>query len=1187
MVASMLKLADEAALREVAVRAEAGEVREPREELIGLARLDATTVATIDKAVEKHLAAHNGDVVAAVHALAALQPLQGTLSLAGWWAQQCIQTQPSPEPEAARSDPGEPSENLQAITPECAGRYAFSGGSRHRAEIGRGGLGRVLVVHDRHLGREVAVKELLSGGDLGSASRGGGSDPVAPIGVRFLREARVTGQLEHPNIVPVHELGVRADGTLYYTMRLVHGRTMAGALRACHGLRDRLKLLSHFADVCHAVAYAHSRGVIHRDLKAENVMLGEFGETVVLDWGLAKVAGRSDIRARDLKRDGELLRAAAAGLTLEGSLLGTPDHMSPEQARGALDEVDERTDVWALGTVLYEILTGRRAFAAPSPLEIIRKVLNDPVVAPRQVEPAVPSELESVCLKALAKDKAQRYASAGELAREIESYQSGEKVIAHEYSAWEHLRRFAAKKRPVIVAAAVVALVTVGALVGVTRALAREKVARGREAEQRMLASYHLAEAFQEKAARLGRRGTYLSAGAYAAASLLHNPANELGSQEERSAFLQAHPEAGKLAIEAASWAWLARQRAAAVHRTTIVAGQSVCAVAISPDGSLIAGAAYDAGAWVWDAETGATLLTLPGAPGGTRTVAFSPDGGALATGTEGGEVRIWRIGDGSVLQILHGHTGSVTDIAFSRDGTSLVSASRDRTVVFWDVASGRRLRTLKEEKGVVHSLAFATSADLLVTGSRDAVVRLWEATTGRLLRTLKGHTGVVRGVAATPDGTRVASASYDRTATVWLGADGQRVFTAKDFEDEVLTVAFSSDGKLVAVGSWDRSVGLYDAVTGTPLQRLEGHTAAVWDVAFAASGSFLASASEDGTVRLWNLTAPAPVLAVPGQAYIWAACFSPDGRTIATGGADRVVRLWDATSGALRRTLVGHQDTVGEVAFSPDGAILASAGFDSTARLWEVATGAQLRVLTEHANFVRSVAFSPDGKTLATGSYDQKVMLWDAATWSRRATLVGHAAIVRRVAFSPDGRVLASGGDEPAIRLWDPGSSALLGEIRSDGEPLYGFEFSPDGAWLGTVGQKGTVGLWDLRSRRWHATFRWDEQALNTMAFSPDGRLLLAAGDDRRVIVWSVPEGRPLVALEASQSVVTVRVSPDGRALVLGDGESAREYPLDLGSVGGDPVTLLEKATGAAGLELDGFNLVPPRAPTPPPPGP
>ncbi len=1173
-VAGALGLADEPALQDVALRVQRGETAHPRQDLVERAGLTRPGVAQVDAAVEEHLAVHGGSAAAALKAFAAVQTGDGTLSLAGWWVRRCLDTGLSTGPDPGAPDTVPAVEDAQAITPECPGRYAFPGGNRFGAEIGRGGLGRVLVALDRHLGREVAVKELLAGGELGTAAGGGPSAPTAPAGVRFLREARVTGQLEHPNIVPVHELGVRSDGTLYYTMRRVHGRTLAQALRACSDLRDRLKLLSHFADVCHAVAYAHSRGVIHRDLKAENVMIGEFGETVVLDWGLAKVAGARDIREHDLEHDGELLRAAAAGLTVEGTLLGTPDHMSPEQARGALDEVDERTDVWALGTVLYEILTGRRLFLAPSPLEVIRKVLHEPVVPPRGVDPAVPSELESVCLKALAREKSDRYASAGELAREIESYQSGEKVVAHEYSAWEHLRRFAAKKRPVIVAAVVVAAVTVGALAGVTRAFTREKTARAREAEQRLLAEYHLSEALQEKAARLGRSGTYLSAGVYAAASLLHNPAYPR-APEYRAGFERAHPEAAKLAVEAGSWAWVSGLRAAFTHQRTIVAGQAVCGVAISRDGAMVAGAACDAGAWVWDASTGATLLSLPGGAGGTTAVTFAPDGGTLATASQDGVVRLWSLADGTLRSSLGGRGAALTDLEYSGNGAELAAASRDGTVVLWDPAGGRKLRTLAASEGVIHSISFASRAERIAAGGRDARVRLWDTRSGRLLRTFAGHAGVVRGVAISPDGSRLASASYDRTARVWNAGDGRLAF-ARESEDEVLTAAFAPDGAMVAVGSWDRGVDVYDAATGSLVQRLEGHTAAVWDVSFAATGGLLATASDDGTVQLWTVSRPTPALEAPGQGYVWSVAFSPQGRTIATGSADRRARLYDATQGTLLHTLEGHRDTVGDVAFSPDGTLLATASFDSTVRVWEVGTAALRHTLAGHANFVRSVAFSPDGELLATGSYDQTVALWDPRTGTRLGTLRGPKARVKRIAFSPDGTTLATGGDEPTVHLWELRSRAVVREIKGDGELLTGFAFSHDGTCLAVVDASGSVRLFDLAAGRWGPRLRWDTQSVNTVSFSRDDHLVLTAGDGRRVVCWSRDEGRPRLVLETDQSVVALAVAPVGQALAVGDGETARIYPLETEAAFGPPVVLLQRASVAAGLSLEGFNLVP-----------
>ncbi len=382
-----------------------------------------------------------------------------------------MRTPPDAQPPELTDAPRLPEsgQELFTVTPECDHRYDYPGGDAAAAELARGGIGRILLVHDRHLGREIVLKELLGefavSRDTLSAS-GAGTAGTAPLTVvRFLREARVTGQLEHPSIVPVYELGIRPDGTLYYTMKRVRGRTLTQALQACDSLADRLHLLSHFTDLCQAIAYAHSRGVIHRDIKPDNVMLGEFGETVVLDWGLAKVKGKKDIHRGELSRDMQALQDGRDGITLDGAVVGTPYYMSPEQAQGHLDRLDERSDVWALGAVLYEILTGRRLFGGESPIQVIFAVMQGRFTPPRQLEPSVPAELESIGLKALQRDPADRYASAQELAREIQAFQSGARVIAHEYTSWQHLRRFAAKNKPAIIAAGVILGVILVALV--------------------------------------------------------------------------------------------------------------------------------------------------------------------------------------------------------------------------------------------------------------------------------------------------------------------------------------------------------------------------------------------------------------------------------------------------------------------------------------------------------------------------------------------------------------------------------------------------------------------------------------------------------------------------------------------------------------------------------------------------
>jgi serine/threonine protein kinase len=265
-------------------------------------------------------------------------------------------------------------EDKEHLTLEHPGRYSIKG------EQGRGGIGRVLIAFDEHIGREIAVKELLP--EKGPSGTPPSDSPIRKTGAaaaRFLREARITGQLEHPGIVPVYELGKRPDSSLYYTMKLVRGKTLAEKLHDCHSLRDRLQLLHHFLDLCQTIAYAHSRGVIHRDIKPQNVMVGEFGETVVLDWGLAKVKGQKDIRADAIERDLKLIKEAGAGETVAGKPIGTPAYMSPEQADGRIEEIDEQSDVWSLGAVLYEILTGKPPFEGVNAYEVMGKVLSDPL----------------------------------------------------------------------------------------------------------------------------------------------------------------------------------------------------------------------------------------------------------------------------------------------------------------------------------------------------------------------------------------------------------------------------------------------------------------------------------------------------------------------------------------------------------------------------------------------------------------------------------------------------------------------------------------------------------------------------------------------------------------------------------------------------------------------------------------
>jgi serine/threonine protein kinase len=295
------------------------------------------------------------------------------------------------------------------------------------------------------------------------AQGGRGADPT--LAARFLEEAQVTGQLEHPGIVPVYELARRSsDGQPFYTMRFIRGRTMLETARAYHRKResgearplDLAALLNAFVGVCNAVAYAHSRGVIHRDLKPQNVALGDFGEVIVLDWGLAKLVGRPEEAAAlsSVALDAEEGHAA----TMPGQVLGTPSYMSPEQAEGAA--VNHLSDVYGLGAILYEILTGRPPFEGSETRELLRRVVVEPPARPRDVVPATPWALEAVCLKALAKAPTERYGTAAALADEVRRFLADEPVRAYREPASARAARWMRRHRTLVSGAAIL-LVTV------------------------------------------------------------------------------------------------------------------------------------------------------------------------------------------------------------------------------------------------------------------------------------------------------------------------------------------------------------------------------------------------------------------------------------------------------------------------------------------------------------------------------------------------------------------------------------------------------------------------------------------------------------------------------------------------------------------------------------------------------
>ncbi|MFT5456242.1 MAG: WD40 repeat protein [Myxococcota bacterium] len=973
--------------------------------------------------------------------------------------------------------------------------------------IGIGGLGEVWRATDSTLGRDVALKVLRE-------------DRSAYAALRFSREARITALLDHPGIVPVHDTGRTPGGRAFYAMRWVRGHTLKEALRDAQGLPGRMLLRGHYVAMCNAAAHAHARGVVHRDLKPANVIVGEFGETQLLDWGLAKVVGETDLSESSFFGDAD----PSAEVTRDGVVLGTPAYMAAEQA--GQQPVDARSDVFALGVVLYELLTEVSPFKGSTGEETLARLRSGKRAAVLELCPDAPPDLAAVCEKTLSLRPDDRYPDAGALAAEVEAWRQGRLVSAYAYAAGDIIRRFVRRYRVGVLMSVVALLLFIGLsawsgrriVVERDRALSQLERAVREEGDARN----QLAEALIGRARAAQEVGRRTTAEVYAAGALQ----------------LREDPEARGMVL------WARSQWHPILEQEITFAGR--CASIAAIDRGL--GCIGPGGLARWDGRNAPT--TLDKRPGTYVTAA--PDGAIVTLrADDGGPLEVLRNGVTARVPVERGIRGHTVDVNDGGDRIAVARAGRAEVV---DALTGEVLwgHPTHGDTRVVQ-----WSGDTLWVGDHTGSVHA--VRDGEVYLAADLQIPGVFALAVAPDGTVAVGSS--RTLVLWTPGSEPRRYAID--AGIVLHLAWAQNSATLVLGTEQGSVLLWDVAEGrTRLElpeqpRLEG-LAFVGDRLAVASGA---------TVQLWQMGAPHGTDRLAAGEGIGAVAWSADRARVVAGTGDGRLVTWDGATGERLDERRVARVVVKSVAVLPDGRVAYSLPASNPVVL-DPTTGATVE-LPGGGFTVPRLLVDPSGG-LVWGDYQGNVS---------RGTADGEVADqwvtrdgVHRLAFFGSAIVATDHGGR--VNVLEPGGvvrSRLLGDVRSvaaDGARGRIWAGLADGTLVTLDGALAEIG-------RTHA----HAATVHGLELSPDRQLLASVGWDRAVRIWAAEDGALLAILWGhGDRVSAVAWSPDSRRLATGSWDHTMRI-WDVAELYRPPAQVLSDAAERYGLGLDGGRLA--RVPT------
>ncbi len=945
--------------------------------------------------------------------------------------------------------------------------------------LGCGGCGMVYLAEDPHLGRQVALKvprpDVLA-------------QPT--MRQRFLNEARAAASLDHPNIATVYEVG-EFEGIGYFTSMYCKGGSLAEWLSKQSiplASRTSANLVARLADAVH---FAHCRGILHRDIKPSNILLVPRDESEaggvdgfewipkLIDFGLAKVGGED--------------------LTNTGELVGTLRYMAPEMFR---NESDARSDVYGLGTTLYELITGHPVHNSIDRLQLIMQVTSGEPTHPRQLNPLIPRDLETIVLKSIESDPSERYQHAGELADDLRRFSNDFPISARPVSQWERGWRWCRRNR-VLTTIGTVALAACLATIILT---INSVISEFRANQSLRLAN--------ETAVRSERSALQSERNAFKSEQRSSEMAALLAWEKGRDLCKASNVGVGLL--------WMAR------------------ALEIAPSSAIGFDSAIRADIAGWIGECHLLRQALVHSKRVTVT-SFTMDDRYLLTGCDDGVVRAWDLDSGELHYEIAAHSQSITDISFSPDGQKMLTASRDGTARLWDTDSGLPGTLVLRHSPQILSTAWSQKDDLLVTGGSDGTVRCWDRT-GRELGEPMVTSGPVLSMDISPDNTTLATAGRNAKnekgeVLFWSLDSRQKLPIQLDAAKQFRAIAFSPDGQFVLSGDDNWEANLWQSQTGDLVAKLlqDGNASSV---DFAPNGQTLMIACQDTSsanlVELRHLlprrNATAPTIYristsnILHRGPMLTARFSHDGRTLGTAGEDCVARIWKRAETRLPERQLILPASAFKVVLDSSHQLAAVADINGQVQLWNLEDGNledgnMASGKLSHPRRVNSMFFSTNGQRLVSECSDGILRCWDIQTLSAREIALDSS--VESLALSHDGHRFLIDCEDSKMRHIGRDSLESIGPALEHSVGILPVAYSPDGKSFISTTDTGVLAYWDFGGSQ----FRWMGQhrsRINCVVFNQQGTAVMTGSADGTAVVWDCLTGKRETTFSCSREVTS-----------------------------------------------------------------